>query len=203
MATVKTLRGLKPRVWLSDGGARGGGALVFRRTGDGVIRTCYRYIQSDGTRYALPFAQCDETGRDGMTLAQARERAGELSKLYQSGVKDIRQHLEAEQAQRRASEEADRVARQLASAAAEEQQGCTLEALCGAYADGLEKRGKIRSAKDARSAFRVHVLEKHSALAQTPAREVTPHQVAAIIRQVRESGKERMAGVLRSYLRAA
>jgi len=203
MVTVKTLRSLKAKVWLSDGGGRGAGSLVFRRTGDGVIRAYFRHIQSDGKRYALPFAQYDESGRNGLTLAQARERAGELSKLYQSGVRDIRRHLEAEQAERRATEEAERAAREAALAAADVKHRCTLAALCRVYADGLERGGKIKSAKDARSAFKVHVLESHSALARKPAREVTPHDVAAIIRQVREAGKERTAGVLRSYLRAA
>jgi len=40
-------------------------------------------------------------------------------------------------------------------------------------------------------------------VADTVACEVTSHQVAAMIRKVREAGKERAAGTLRSYLCAA
>lgn len=79
----------------------------------------------------------------------------------------------------------------------------TLQALCDAYADHLKSKGKLKSAVDVRSAFRVHVLEAHPEVARLPARDVTSHQIANIIRKVREMGKERTAGILRNYLVAA
>lgn len=207
MLTVKELRTLKPTVWLSDGGARGGGSLVFRRTGGGVIRAYFRHIQSDGTRYALPIGQYDETGRDGLTLAQTRARAGELSKLYQGGVKDLRAYLEAEETERQAAHDAVQAAQEAAREAAEAEavarKRYTLKALCDAYVGYLKRAGKSKAARDAASCFKVHVYEALPGLVDTAAREITPHQIAAIIRRVRESGKERSAGVLRAYLRAA
>jgi hypothetical protein len=40
----------------------------------------FRYTLSNGKRDTLSIGTYDETGRDGLTLARARDRAGELSK---------------------------------------------------------------------------------------------------------------------------
>lgn len=202
MVTIKGLRALKPGVWLSDGGARGAGTLVFRRSGE-IVRVYFRHTQADGSRYALPLGHFDEEGRDGLSLAEARSKAAELSKLYLSGVKNLREHLEAEEAARQAAEEARKAAQEAALAEAQAQRQSTLIALCNAYADALEQQGKRKSAGNARSVFKVHVEKAHPDLARAPARDMTPRDMATIIRRVREAGKERTAGVLRSYLRAA
>jgi hypothetical protein len=47
------------------------------------------------------------------------------------------------------------------------------------------------------------VFDTFPEIAATPAREVTALQIAAMVRQTREAGRERAAGVLRSYLSAA
>lgn len=57
----------------------------------------FAYTGSDGTRTALPIGAYDPAGRAGLTLGEARARAGELSRLHQSGVVDVREHLDAEQ----------------------------------------------------------------------------------------------------------
>jgi integrase len=176
--------------------------LVFRRTG-GVIRAYFRYTQADGTRYALPLGHYDEDGRNGLSLGEARSKAAELSKLYVSGVKDLRGHLEAEEAAHQAAQDARRAAEDAALAERQARKQLTLIALCQAYADTLERRGKNKSAGTARSVFKVHVLDKHKALAEKPAKDITAHEIATIVRSVRDTGKERTAGVLRSYLRAA
>jgi integrase len=44
----------------------------------------------------LPIGSYDAKGRDGLTLAEARGLANRLSKLYQSGVVDIKEHLAQE-----------------------------------------------------------------------------------------------------------
>lgn len=202
MITIKALRALKPGVWLSDGGARGAGTLVFRRSG-ADIRAYFRHTQADGSRYALPLGHFDEAGRDGLTLTEARTKAGELSRLYLSGVKDLRAHFEAEEVARQEAERARKAAEEAASAVVQAQSSRTLIALCDAYADALERQGKQKSAGNARSVFKVHVRQAHQELAQKPAKDITPHDVAALVRRVRRAGKERTAGVLRSYLRAA
>jgi site-specific recombinase XerD len=201
MITVKALRALAPGVWLSDGGSRGAGTLVFRRSGD-IIRAYFRYTQPDGSRYALPLGSYDEDGVQGLTLARARARAGELSMLYMAGKKDLRGHLESVEAERRAAEAAERAAQAEALARERANQTYTLTALCEAYVAALEGQGKP-AARDVRSAFKVHVVARHPEIAQTPAKDITPHQIATMVRTVREAGKERTAGILRSYLRAA
>ncbi|MFB1489307.1 MULTISPECIES: tyrosine-type recombinase/integrase [unclassified Thiocapsa] len=210
MITVKHLQGAKPGEWLSDGGAHGAGVLLFRKAASGATFAYFRYTLSGGKRDTLPIGVYDETGRDGLTLAKARQKAGDLSRLYQDGVKNIRAHLEAEEAARKLALEAEQAEREAAvavSLAAEAralaQAQYTLQALCDAYANVLEVRGKSKSAKDTRSAFKVHVLEMHPEIAALPAREVTSHHIAAMVRKVREAGKERTGGMLRSYLRAA
>lgn len=213
MLTTKELRSIKPNVWLSDGGPRGAGTLVFRRTTEGV-KIYFRHIQSDGTRYALPLGNYDEAGRNGQSLTRARARAAELSKLYTSGIRDLRQYLQDLEDSAKAAEEAQKVAEESqkaleeeANAAAqreiEEQGQYTLKALCEAYTNHLDNLGKTQSARAAKSLFKCHLFESQSDLANIPAKNITPHQIALIIRKIREAGKERAAGVVRSYLRAA
>jgi hypothetical protein len=78
----------------------------------------------------------------------------------------------------------------------------TLQALTTAYADLLQARGQD-SHKDARSIFRLHLVEPHPALANKPAAEVTTSAIVDVLRAVKDAGKDRTANKLRSYLRAA
>jgi integrase len=203
---VKELQAAKPGEWLSDGPAgsgRGSGVLLFRRTSAGATLAYFRYTLPDGTRDTLPIGQYDEGGRDGMTLGEAREKAGELSRLYQSGMRNIRTHIEATRRAADAAGRAEKATQEAAEREAEDRRRHTLQALCEAYTGALERAGKAKSAAATRSAFKCHVLEAHPDIAALPAREVTAHQVAAMVRKVREAGKERAAGILRSYLSAA
>jgi hypothetical protein len=79
----------------------------------------------------------------------------------------------------------------------------TLKALLESYADHLEARGKLKSAKAARSVVKVHILAVDPTLADKPATAITAHDIAALIRQAREKGKDRTAGILRSTISAA
>lgn len=88
-------------------------------------------------------------------------------------------------------------------AAVEANRQYTLKALLASYADYLEVRGKVKSAKAARSTTKVHVLEADPTLADKTATSITAHDIAALIRQTREKGKERTAGILRSTISAA
>lgn len=125
----------------------------------------------------------------------AREEANRLAGLIDQGI-DPRELNMQEKAKKAAQKAKEEQARQEAKHAKK----YTLKALCEAYTDYLENSGKTRSAKDARSAFKVHVPDE---LNNLPAKDITGKQLAEIIRRVREKGKERTAGVLRSYLHAA
>ena len=125
------------------------------------------------------------------TLDAARAEARRLQTLVDKGI-DPR----AERAEHKEARAAIR--------AAEATKGTyTLRALLNAYVVHLGARGKGKAAATAASAFRVHLTDKHPDLADTPAKDVTSMDLAAVVRAVHQSGKERMAGMLRSYLSAA
>ena len=130
-------------------------------------------------------------------LEDARAEARHLQTLIDKGI-DPRE-LEREKAAIKASTIA---AKEAESAAAENRKQYTLKALCIAYGDHLEANGK-NSARQARSVFKVHVFEAYPDIAALPASEIDSDHAATLIRKVIEQGKERAAGVLRSYLSAA
>lgn len=125
------------------------------------------------------------------TIEDARKEARRLQTLLDKGI-DPREQEEA-----RKTEKATK------KAAIEANQKYTLKALLNAYADHLEGRGKVKSAKAARSVVKVHVLEADPSIADKPATSITSVEIAALIRQAWEKGKERTAGVLRSTIHAA
>lgn len=131
-------------------------------------------------------------------IDEAREEARRQQTLLDQGT-DPRE-LEREQVEAKAAAKA---AGEIAKREAESRQLYTLRALCGIYTNTLKAKGKPRSAAATHSAFKCHVFETHPEIADTLASDVTALQVAAIVRKVREAGKERSAGILRSYLSAA
>lgn len=128
----------------------------------------------------------------------AREEARRLQTLIDKGT-DPRE-LEREKA---AAKTAAIAANEAEKAAAEGRKQYTLKALCNAYCDHLEAKDKAQSARQARSILKVHVFEAHPDIAALPASEIDSDHAATLIRKVIEQGKERAAGVLRSYLSAA
>ncbi|WP_372716705.1 tyrosine-type recombinase/integrase [Immundisolibacter sp.] len=124
------------------------------------------------------------------TLEDARAKANALKVMLDQGT-DPRQ-LDRERAAQRADKEREM----------QERKHFTLRALCEAYVRRLASQGKTKSAAAVASAFRCHVYP-HRNLADLPAREVTPQQAAQLVRTVAETGKSRMAGILRSYLSTA
>ncbi len=129
------------------------------------------------------------------SLKAARAQAAELRQAVDQGTDP----LEAERARKAqaAAEQAE------AERQRETRAKYTLSALCAAYVAHLDAQGKGRSARNAESCFKVHLLEAHPEIAGTPAREIAPDQIALIVRRVMETGKTRTAGVLRSCLNAA
>lgn len=141
-------------------------------------------------------------------LDAARTEARRLQALTDQGIdpRAARRAREAEAA--KAIDEAEAKAAALVAEAAaaklaqENRERYNLRRLCEEYCDHLQARGKP-SARQARSILKVHVFDTFPEIAATPAREVTALQIAAMVRQTREAGRERAAGVLRSYLSAA
>lgn len=119
----------------------------------------------------------------------AREEANRLEALVDQGI-DPR----AEAEERRSADKRRRAMR-----AAEQY---TLEKLMAVYVAHLHKQGKT-SAAAVENCTANHVIEAHRGIAQKPANEITPHDIAEILRPLTEDGKGRTAGKLRAYMRAA
>lgn len=139
---------------------------------------------------------------EAWTIEAARDEARSYQRMIDDG-NDPREVLRQQEEARAAEETATKAARESAMRADEARQRYTLRALCDAYTATLEAKGKHRSAAATRSSFKCHVIDAHPSISSLPASEVTPHQIAAMVRKVREAGKERAAGILRSYLSAA
>ncbi len=95
-------------IWLIEDGARGAGRLVGRITRNGARSLYFRYSDASGERVRLLIGPYDPqgNGRASFTLRQARDRAYELSALYQGGERDLRGYLEQQRLAQEAAEEA-------------------------------------------------------------------------------------------------
>lgn len=135
---------------------------------------------------------------DIWNLDDARAEARRLQILIDKGIdpRELERKKIEEKSQAKAASEA-------AKLELENQQRYTLKALCDAYCDFLDSKGKKQGAGHARSIFKCHVLEAHPDIAALPAKDVSSDHVATMVRKVVEAGKDRTAGVLRSYLNAA
>ena len=123
-------------------------------------------------------------------LSNARTRAQELKRLTDAGT-DPRE-IETQK-------QADKIAARAAKLEAEKY---TLAALLAAYCNNQEVLGR-KSHADARSIFKLHIVEAFPKVAALPANLVTGEQIADMMRRVIELGKDRTANKLRSYTRAA
>ena len=82
--------------WLTDDAPKGHGRLTVRITPSGDRLFYFRYTDPNGKRVTMAIGKYCDQGRDGSTLAMARVKAGELSKLYQGGIKDLKGYIEAD-----------------------------------------------------------------------------------------------------------
>ncbi len=204
MLTVKQITALAPGQAASDGGSRGSGALCFKASKTGTVSCVFRYAVNRRV-VDMPLGRFDEAGRAGLSLAEARAKAGELQRMIQAGIPDPKawlaeqERLKAEAAAK-AKAEAE-AAEAAARAAATYCQTYTLRALCAAYVAHLTAQGKY-SDRAARSLFKRWV-NAYPEIADLPARDVTPDHIAALVRRPHEAGRARVPDVLRSYLSAA
>lgn len=123
-------------------------------------------------------------------LDVARKEAHRLRGLAEQGIDPREGEALEKSAKAQAKAEKERAAK------------FTLGALMADYASELERQGKISHAK-VRGMVKLHLMEGAPRLANTAAALVTAEQVADLLRGLREAGKERTAGKLRSYCRAA
>ncbi|WP_245601066.1 Arm DNA-binding domain-containing protein [Marinobacterium jannaschii] len=104
--------------WLNETTIWGHGGLSVRITPKGDRLFYFRYTDSNSKRIRLPIGPYSKASRPGyLTLKEARLRASELASLHEAGIKDVKEHLIAQERTRKAKEEAElaRIAREKAA----------------------------------------------------------------------------------------
>jgi len=191
LLTPRGLAAMKTGEWAADPAPRGEGVLQARKLTNGAIAFYYRYTGPDGTRVRLPIGT-------SLGLADARRQAAELSRRYQSGDRDLRAALEADERAQRLKQEGE----QREAEVREVRKRATLGALLTAYVEQLVRDEKS-SAGGVLSAIKRHIEAPWPILWSTPAAEITMDDLLAIVAKVADAGKLREAAKVRSYLRAA
>lgn len=208
MITAQALSGLATGEWASDPAERGAGRFQARRLAGGGVAFYYRFTNTAGERQRIAIGPFDSTGRNGLTLAEARTKARELSRRYLSGDRDLRAAIDAEAADKRAALSAATAAEQKRESDAT----ATLGALLTAYVDQLTRDGKS-SAKHVSRALTLHVERAQPALWKRPASSITADDLLDILTPLASpmptkedpdpAPRLREAAKLRAYLRAA
>jgi integrase len=147
----------------------------------------------------IALGEYDRNGKGGLTLAEARSAASAHSKLYRSGIKDLKDHYETE---RRKAEAAAKAKAEAERSALERAQRGTLKVLLELYIEHLRKNGKS-SWRNAWNIFNRNVLLAFPQLAEAQAADVSAAEFRDVLAKLTDAGKGRTAAKLRSYLRAA
>lgn len=179
-------------VWLTDPAARGQGRFTLRCTPSGACVFMFRHTRAKNTRDILKVGNYDLRGINGLTLSEAREKAGELARLA-AGGNSLRAFIFEQDLVKVAADDAVVVAKRRA------EQG-SLAALLQIYVGTLEGR---QSHDDAQSIFKLHVIAPFPDLAAHPAAQVKAEDLREMLARLINAGKGRTAAKLRAYLRAA
>lgn len=189
-------------IWLNESAPKGHGRFIARITPSGDRLFYFRYTDSTGKRVRLPLGSYDRDGTTGLTLKSARKKADELSSLYQSGIVDLRAHLEAEEHARITFRNAElaRLAQEKADAEAESARHnsrLTVHQLFDQWML-LEISHRKDKGAEVRRMFKKDVLPQVGDIA---VEDVTKGQIAAITDALLARGVERMAKVIFSLIR--
>ena len=197
--------------WLVEAGARGAGRLVGRITPTGERRFYFRYSDSEGRQVRLLIGQYDQRGNGEatFTVQQARDRSRELSALYRSGIKDLREHLAQQLANAQLAEQAARdqaEAEQKAAALAAEQR-ITVQKLFDRWrlvdltphtrADG-KRAGRKDGGQYSKEQFERHVFPS---IGNFAASDVRKSDLMNILDALKSAGKLRTCNVLLADLK--
>lgn len=199
--------------WFTESLGRGFGTFLGRITPAGERRFYFRYTDAERRQHRLLIGAY---GPGGLTVAQARVKARELSALYQSGARDLRAHFEAQAAAQQAAQEAERLAaeaeaRRLQEAAEQEarerERRLTVRQLFERWrstelkphigADG-KRQGRKDGGAYVAAQFERHVFPTIGAL---PVAELTRADLMAVLDARKAAGTLRTANVLFTDLR--
>lgn len=199
--------------WFTESLGRGFGAFLGRITPSGERRFYFRYADGAGKQHRHLIGPY---GPGGFTVAQARVKARDLSALYASGVRDLREHFEAQAAAEAAAIEAQRLATEAESRRLQAQ--AEAEALAASRrltvrqlferwrATDLQPHvgadGKRVGRKDG-GAFVAAQFERHvfPAIGTQAAAELTRQDLLAILDEKKAAGTLRTANMLLTDLR--
>lgn len=196
-------------IWITEDGPRGTGRLLGRITPRGERTFYFRYTLSSGKRDTLPIGPYDPKGRAGKKLAEARTIAGEWSKLYLAGHKDLRRHFaqaEADEAMAQAAKrrQADNDAQQ---AKLEQERRITVRQLFERWASTeltarIRTDGKRSGRKDGGNSSRAHFERRiFPTLGDVAAEDVSKADLLRILDAAKAEGKLRTCNVLLTELK--
>lgn len=188
--------------WLIEDAPRGCGRFMARLRPNGERHFYFRYTNSSSERVFLPLGVYDPAGIDGLTLKEARAKAGELSRLYQGGVRDLREHFQAEEDARSVAREAEQkrlAAEKAASEAAEAKKAArkTVQDLFDHWAK-VDLINRKDGGDEVRRMFNKDVLPLLGAL---PLEEVRKGHITEVTDALLARGVNRMAKLIFSLMR--
>lgn len=195
--------------WFTEDAPRGAGRFQGRITARGERTFYFRHTTSDGKRDTLPIGMYDPKGRSGLRLADARAKADQWSKLYQCGIKDLREHFAQTETDRALAEEARRnqAERDAQQADLEQQRLLTIRQLFDRWAateltphtkaDG-KRSGRKDGGQYSRAQFERRIFPK---LGDVAAVDVRKADLLAILDAVKAEGKLRTCNVLLTDLK--
>lgn len=182
-------------IWLNESAPKGHGRFIARITPGGERLFYFRYTDSAGARQRLPLGAYDSQGTNGLTLKEARTKAGEYSRLYQSGILDLRDHLEAEQARAEAQRQVEIRALQASVEALDAR--LTVRQLFERWAT-VDLINRKDEGKEVRRMFEKDILPS---LGHLPIEEVRKRHITEVTDALLARGVNRMAKVIFSLMR--
>lgn len=196
-------------IWITEDGPRGAGRFLARITPRGERTFYFRYTASDGNRDTLSIGSYDSKGNAGLKLGEARAIAGQWSKVYQSGIKDLRRHFAKLQADEIEATKSLQLQESLDTQKAqlEQQRRLTIRQLFDRWASTeltphLRADGKRSGRKDggqySREQFERRIFP---VLGNVAATEVRKADLLAILDGVKSEGKLRTCNVLLTDLK--
>lgn len=199
--TPRELASLPVGKWLSDPSSAEGTALEARALATGV-KFYIRWRDPAGKVCRYVLGAFDAEGVNGLTVAQARDKARDLGERVRSEGRDLRAMIEADTLRHRRELDAEEARKRAAEEAATAGATRSLGIMVNAYVASLEARGAARW-KDVRNACRLHLEQHHPDLWATPADNLIVEDLLIPVARLVGEGKARQAAMIRSHLQAA
>ena len=199
MITHMSISVMKPGEYKADQAPKGAGRFLVRKTENGSVMFYFRYTKGDGSRDTYSIGTYDKKGVQGLSLPEARNKAGELSRLYQSGVKNIREY-EEQRNTKLDSEIQDANMPKVESDADIER--VSLRALLEEYCSSLDQAGKS-CANNFRGTINNHIINVHPDLSNRKAATLKAADFRPVFESIFSAGVSTMPNFVRKILHAS